>query len=153
MENQMDENSLVNQIKETEAKILNVEQELALLKVELEHLRQKHADSIVIPWGDEIKKCMRGFDGQLIFTSYEVVLGYFETRYDIIASRKVKNSIITTLSEMFQDGVIGRLESNNIHYYGLRELFADSDSTIVKNDFLLLFEKCRAYVENFEREV
>jgi hypothetical protein len=153
MQTEARENSIVNQIKETESKVTEAELDLARLKGELEFLRQKHADSVVIKWRDEIRKCMRGVEDQSIFTSYEVILDSIETRNHIVASRKVKNSIITTLSLMFRDGIIGRTEFDNIYYYGMKELFTDDDLTIVKEKYQALFENCRSFIENFEREL
>lgn len=146
------ENSLVNQIKETEAKIQTAELDLARLKGELDFLRQKHADSVVIKWRDEIRKCLRGADEKPFFTSYEVIVNSIETKYHLVASRKIKNSIITTLSLMFKEGAIGRTEINDIYYYGFKELFTTKDLTVIKGEYQSFFDRCRAFVENFERE-
>ena len=153
MQTENGENPIVSQIKETESKVAQLELNLARLKGELEFLRQKHADSIVIKWRDEIRKCMRGVGDKPIFTSYEVILSNVEIKNHIVASRKVKNSIITTLSSMFREEIIGRKVFDTIHYYGLRELFSENDATVVKKEYLALFENCRAYVENFENEL
>lgn len=150
--NRGDENSLIAQIKEKEDTIQTIELDLARLKEELDFLRQTHADSVNIKWRDEIRSSLKGPEEQAIFTSYDVIVNSIETKYHLKASRKIKNSIITTLSLMFKERSIGRVEVNSIYYYGFNELFTDNDLTVVKEEYSQLFEKCRAYVENFERE-
>lgn len=151
-DNHKNENSLFNQIKETESKILNVEQELIQLRSDLIALRLKHADSLVINWPDEINRSLVGADNQPVFTSYEVILNNIETKYQILATPKIKKSIIATLSSMFKEGFIGGTDVNNIYYYGLRSLFNDNDLAEIKEEFQTRFNNCRAYVENFESD-
>lgn len=124
---------LIEEIEKHEVELNQAELHAASIKGELEMLKKKHAESLVIKWRDEIRGCMRRVDnGDYLFVTAQQIIECIEYKNSIVADRNIKNKVATTLSIMHKEGEIGRIESPDGSIYGHKTLFNNDLKTAKK---------------------
>lgn len=126
-------------LREKENEIYTLENRLSALLFEAQELRRKNADNITIQWKEAIKNCLAIDNNAPQFPQYFLKTPAFIS--DCVAwtngveiSRDIKNKIASTLSFMFKEGSVGRIQHNGKTYYGLAQYF-NKDLTTIKKEY------------------
>jgi hypothetical protein len=126
------EENLIGLIREKEtlvsrltAQISNLEKELSQHESELNYLKKKNAETIVIRWKESIKWCLEvDADNPYYFIKKPLFVSKcIAKKHGVEITTDIKNKISTTLSIMFNQGLIGRIQYNGASYYGLPKFF------------------------------
>ncbi len=128
----------IQEIKGLEKEYEQNELKLRQLQAEIDFKKSK----LNISWIFFILECLDFKDFYALKTPIQVA-NCIESKFGFSASREIKNAIATTLSNMFNDGKVGRITINNKSYYGIPKYF---DDTLEK-----LNEKYYSFIEGRKR--
>ena len=108
----------------------------------LKELRRINAANITIQWKESIKNCL---DYSLDNPNYFLRTPAFISdcvawTYGVELTRDIKNKIATTLSIMFNQGLIGRIKHNGKTFYGNSKFF-ESDMETLKKKYIEWVDK------------
>lgn len=127
---------ILKEIREKESLINELTEKFHATKFELGELKRINAANTTIQWKESIKNCLTD---ESIQSSYFLKTPAFISNcvswtYGVELTRDIKNKIATTLSVMFNQGLIGRVSHNGKTYYGLDKFF-EKDMTTLKKKY------------------
>lgn len=103
---------------------------------ELQELKRINAANITIPWKESIKTCL--IDEKVQSTYFLKTPAFIANcvawTYGVEVTRDIKNKVATTLSIMFNNGEIGRIQHKGKTYYG-EAAFFKTDMVTLKREF------------------
>jgi hypothetical protein len=131
-----------NLIFNKQAMINTLQQQLENDKVELQHLQKQVAQNTTFQWKHSITWCL---DVDSKNPSYFLKTPAFVSKcvtykYGVQNTRDIKNKIATTLSLMFNQKQLGRIQHKGKTYYGKPHFF--------KNDMVTLKPEYRNWIED-----
>lgn len=129
----------IKEVHEKEKEINDLEKRLSALIYDVQEMRKNNAANISIPWKDSIKDCLYTEKGAPDYPNYFLKTPAFISNcvawtYGVELTRDIKNKIASTLSFMFKEGAVGRIQHNGKTYYGLPQFFKD-DLVTIKKEF------------------
>lgn len=127
---------ILEEIREKQSQVQELEEKLNSTIFELQELQRINAANITIHWKESIKNCLEAESHQ---TSYFLKTPAFVSNcvawdHGVPLTRDIKNKIATTLSIMFNQGLIGRIQHNGKTYYGILKYFK-SDLITLKREY------------------
>ncbi len=133
---------ILEDIRAKESLIERLDEELRTAQYDLQELKRINAANTTIQWKESIKNCLEIEAEQ---TSYFLKTPAFISEcvawtHGVELTRDIKNKIATTLSVMFNQKLIGRIQHNSKTYYGLSKYF--------KTDLITLKREYTDWVED-----
>ena len=115
-------------LKKTFEKQLLVEQlkeQLSQAEYDLQELKKANAANISIQWKESIRWCLESSsnDSSYFIKTPSFISDCVVWKHGVEVTKDIKNKIATTLSLMFNQGEIGRIQKNGKTYYGLAKFF------------------------------
>jgi hypothetical protein len=131
-------NKILEEIRTKEDLIYDLNEKLSAAKYELEELQKINAANITIQWKESIKKCLLSDNDEkyCFLQTPAYVSNCVAWTHGVNLTRDIKNKVSTTLSIMFNQSLLGKIQHNGKTYYGNPKYF--------KSDLITLKEK---YVE------
>lgn len=125
---------ILQEIREKEDKLTNLQDEMNKTSFELQELKRINSSNINIRWKEAVKQCIHD---EKVNSSYFIKTPTFISNciawtYGIEVTRTVKNNVASTLSLMFTNGEVGRIQQNGKTYYGETRFFKPDMVTLKK---------------------
>lgn len=126
---------MLEDIRKKEALIEELEDKLHTATFELQELQRVNAANITIQWKESIKKCLEiEVDEKPFFLKTPAFIsGCVAWSYGVPLTRDIKNKVATTLSVMFNQKLIGRIQYSSKTYYGNAHYFKNDLETLKKD--------------------
>lgn len=139
-----EEPSLLTKILAKEQEIIELTNKLADAKYELVKMKQENAENIVIRWKESINWCITvDSDNPYYFIKTPAFISKcIAAKHGVEITRDIKNKIATNLSQMFNQGLIGRIQHGGASYYGLTKFF--------KNDLVTLKKEYETFLDRLK---
>jgi hypothetical protein len=127
---------ILKDIREKETLLKELGEKYRSTEFEIQELKRLNAANITIQWKESIKNCLEQEASQ---SSYFLKTPAFISNcvawtYGVELTRDIKNKIATTLSFMFNQGAIGRIQHNGKTFYGMPKFFK-TDLVTLKRDY------------------
>lgn len=128
---------IIEEIRAKEVEIQILEDKLQSTLFKLQELKRINAANITIQWKESIKKCLEieSTETGYFLKTPSFISNCVAWTHGVELTRDIKNKIATTLSIMFNQGFIGRIQHNGKTYYGISKYFK-SDLTTLKRDYI-----------------
>lgn len=128
---------VLTKIKDREKVIIDYRNKIAQYEFEVQQLKRFNAENTIIRWKDSIKWCLE-VDKENPFyfiknTAY--VAKCIANKHGVEITRDIKNKISTTLSVMYNQKEIGRIQYNGNTFYGLPEFFEAENLDVLKKEY------------------
>ncbi len=137
---------ILSEINAKEQEVKELEANLAKTKFELQELKRINAANVTIGWKESIKWCLN-VDAENPFYFVKTpafVAKCIASKHGVEITRDIKNKISTTLSIMFNQGLIGKINHNGKSFYGIAELFK-KDLITLKPDYAKVVDELNKY--------
>lgn len=133
---------ILKEIRKKEDELQNLDEQYRAVLFELQKLRRVNAANITIQWKESIKNCLGSEPEEpgYFLRTPAFISNCVAWEHGVEITRDIKNKIATTLSLMFNQGLVGRIQHNNKTYYGLPKYF--------KNDLTTLKKEYSSWVES-----
>lgn len=127
---------IISDIRKKERTIEFMEKEVAKMKFELQQLKQLNANTVSIQWKGSSQWCLEvdAHNPSYFLKTPAFVAKCIAWKHAVEVTRDIKNKIATTLSTMFNQGLIGRIQHNGKTYYGIPKFFK-GDMTTLKREY------------------
>lgn len=133
---------ILKEIRDKEMLLQELDEKYRAAQFELQELKRINAANITIQWKESIKNCLESEPEEpgYFLRTPAFISNCVAWTYGVEITRDIKNKIATTLSLMFNQGLIGRVNHNGKTYYGLSKYF--------KNDLTTLKKEYSTWVES-----
>lgn len=115
--------SIEEQVQQCKAEIAITAKHLTELKYKLKALQDNQSLNVGIRWVDEIRKCLVGRNDRLQAVTINTIIFHIKAEYQIEEDRNMRNKVATTLSRLYKDGIVNKIDYRGKTLYGYAEMF------------------------------
>jgi len=124
----------LSRITNIERKISDHKLEIVFLEDELRQVKEERPN-VSIKWRESIRWCLEvdSENWRYFLKNTSAVYKCIVYKHKVDLTADIKNKIAVTLSALYKEKIIGRIEYNGMHLYGLTKFFND-DLTDLKEE-------------------